>query len=279
MLEPKTDQKITPMVKWVGGKGSVIKKHLNSLLPKEFNDYYEIFCGAGAMLLHLQPKSGTINDINSELMKTYNVIKNDVYNLMDRLDIYKNNHSETLYYKTRTSLKRKDLEIAARFIYLNKTCFNGMYRVNAKGIFNVPFNGITKEKLNLYNKDNLILLSNYLNKNDIKITNTDYLETLKFPKKGDFIFVDSPYDYEEGLNGFDSYNENGFNRKNQIDLCLRLIELDKDGVKWMVTNHSTKLIKELFKDYKQFKIKTNRSINSNGALRKKTGNEIVIINY
>lgn len=280
MSETKNEnKKITPMVKWVGGKGSVIKHHLDALLPKDYNNYYEIFCGAGAMLLHLQPSSGTINDINKELITTYIVIKNDVHNLMKKLDKYMQEHSEELFYKTRKTLKKSDLEIAARFIYLNKTCFNGMYRVNSSGFFNVPFNGVTREKISLYKSENLILLSNYLNNNNINITNLDYLKALEFPKKNDFIFVDSPYDYDEGVKGFAAYNKKGFNQQNQIDLFLKLKELDKRGVKWMVTNHSTKLIRDLFKEYKQIKIKTNRCINSKGTERKKTGNEIVIINY
>ncbi len=231
------------------------------------------------MLLHLQPKKAIVNDINNELITAYKVIKNNVTELMNLLNSHKEKHTKEFYYEMRSKLFTDSIEIAARFIYLNKTCFNGLYRVNSKGLFNVPFNNVTKEKLNLYSKENLLRLNQYFNNNEIKFLNIDYLESISSAKKGDFIFIDSPYDYEIGINGFTSYNKSGFNQKNQEELTNKLINLDKKDVKWMATNHNTDLIKSLYKDFKMEFIKTNRSINSNGLDRKLTGDEVVIFNY
>ena len=231
------------------------------------------------MFLHIKPQKAIINDINSELITTYKVIKNNVNKLIELLDSYKEKHSKEFFYKIRDELFEDKIEIAARFIYLNKTCFNGIYRVNSEGFFNVPPNNVLKEKLNLYNKENLLNLNKYFNNNEIKFSNIDYLKSISTAQKGDFVFVDSPYDYEIGVNGFTSYTKGGFNQKNQEELANELINLDKKGVKWMATNHNTELIRELYKDFKIDFMKTNRSINSNGSLRKLTGDEVVIINY
>lgn len=212
-------------------------------------------------------------------MITYKVIKNNVDDLIKKLDYFKKNHSKIFYYKVRNINFKKDINIAARFIYLNKSCFNGVYRVNSLGKFNVPFNNVEKEKLNLYDIDNLKEISKFLNGNHISFSNEDFLDFLNKPKKGDFVFVDSPYDYEIGVKGFDSYNKSSFGQKNQIFLAEKLIELDKKGVLFMATNHSTKLIKELYQKFKIIEIKTNRNVNSKGNKRKNNGNEVIIINY
>jgi DNA adenine methylase len=183
------------------------------------------------MFLHIQPQKAVINDINSELITTYKVIKNNVNKLIKLLDSYKEKHSKEFFYKMRDELSENPVEIAARFIYLNKTCFNGIYRVNKKGFFNVPYNGVSKEKLNLYTKENLLNLNKYFNNNEIKFSNIDYLKSISTAQKGDFVFVDSPYDYEIGVKGFVAYSKGGFNQENQKELANELINLDKKGVK------------------------------------------------
>ncbi len=269
---------IKPCVKWVGGKKKVIDKYLDRYLPKEFNDFYEPFVGGGAMSFHLQNQKTFINDINNELITTYKIIQKKPNELIKLLDEYTSKHSEKFYYKLRSELPKTDLEIAARFIYLNKTCFNGIYRVNSSGIFNVPYNGVTKDKLRLYDYENIMNMSNFFQKS-VSFKNEDYLSFLEHPTKGDFVFIDSPYDYEEGVKGFDSYNKNSFGQKNQILLAEMIKKLDKKGVKFMATNHSTKLIKELYKSFNLIEITTDRFINSDASNRKNGAVEVIITNY
>lgn len=270
---------LKPFVKWVGGKRDVIKKHLHKLLPESFNEYYEPFVGGGAMFLYLKPSTAYVNDINKELMTTYEQIKQNHKSLINKLDEYKKNHCEDEYYIIREKKPSNKLETAARFIYLNKTCFNGVYRVNSKGKFNVPFNGKTISNLNLYDKDNFINLSKYFSKNKIHFSCEDYLSFLDKPNRGDFVFVDSPYDYEDNINGFVSYNKKGFDKQDQINLANKLIELDKNGVLFMATNNKTSLVCNLYKCFKIREIKTNRNVNSNGKNRKDVATEVVITNY
>jgi len=273
--EPST----TPFVKWVGGKKMVINNHLYKYLPDAFDRYVEPFVGGGAMFFHLNPKKALINDLNNELIISYNQIKTNYKQIIKLLDSYKEQHNENFYYSTRKSKPTNKNEITARLMYLNKTCFNGMFRVNSKGEFNVPFNNVTREKLTLYNKENITRISQRLNENNIDIKNLSYEKILQECQKDDFIFCDPPYDYEEGIKGFVSYTKNQFNRNDQTNLFIHLDTLNKIGVKWMITNHNTKFINELYKEYKIIPFKTNRSINSNGNNRKLSGKEVVIINY
>ncbi len=280
MIKVNNNINISPFVKWVGGKRDVIKKYLANHFPEDFNNYFEPFVGGGAVLLHLQPNNVVINDINKELIATYKAIKRNPIELMNILNEYHNNHSKDFYYELRKQNPNNNVEKAARLIYLNKTCFNGLYRVNSKNEFNVPFNNKTKDKLVLYNKDNILALSKYLKQSKTKIYSKDFKEIFKQAKTGDFIFCDPPYDYEEeNKNGFDSYDKNNFGKKGQIELANCLKEADKQGIKWMLTNHNTKLINELYKDFKIIPIKTNRNVNSNGTKRKNTGDEVIVINY
>lgn len=271
------NQKCTPFVKWVGGKRDVIKRYLDDLLPSDFNDYYEPFVGGGAMLFHLNHHKSFINDLNDELITTYEVINTNADELMKELDKHKEKHSSKYFYKIREMTPKNELEVASRFIYLNKTCFNGMYRVNSKGKFNVPFNGKTKDKLVLYNEKNFSNLSQFLS--SVNMYNMDFEEFLDLPKKNDFVFIDSPYDYKEGTIGFDAYQKDGFGQEGQRRLASKVRELDEQGIKFMATNHDTKLIRELYQGFKIINIKTNRVISAKGDNRKGTGDEVVILNY
>ncbi len=257
----------------------MITNHLNQLLPDKFNTYIEPFVGGGAMLCHIHPEKAIINDINAELIASYKSIKDDCNKLMNLLDEYKKHHNEKYYYKIRATLFENEYDIAARFMYLNKTCFNGMYRVNAEGKFNVPFNNKTKDKLNLYSVSNINNWSQYLKKNKVKIFNKSFEKILDLAKEGDFVYCDPPYDYEVDTIGFDSYNKDSFGQEGQKKLAQKLIELDKRGVKWMLSNHNTKLINELYKEYRILNIKTNRMINSKADKRISTGDEVVVMNY
>ena len=200
--------------------------------------------------------------------------------LIKELNKYKKNHENSenqklFYTKVRSGKPKSNINISARFLYLNKACFNGLYRVNSNNEFNVPFNG--SKKINIYDEDNINNINKYLSENKIKIFNKDYLSILDMSKDGDFIFCDPPYDTD--TNQFTSYTKDCFSRKNQVDLFNKLVELNKKNIKWMITNHDTDFIKELYKDFNSTIVKVNRSINSKGNNRKNSCNEIIITNY
>ena len=209
--------KAKPFVKWAGGKRSIIDK-LIKLVPKEYKTYYEPFVGGGALLFELQPKKAVINDYNSELMNVYECIKDEekFSNMCNELNKHEINHSEEYYYKIRDLDKNKnkfnkldDYKRAARTIYLNKACFNGLYRVNSKNEFNVPSG--KKTKVNTYDGPNLGIIHCLLNFFDIKLQSIDFEESVKTAKKGDFIYFDPPYDSDTST--FNSYTENGFGKE------------------------------------------------------------------
>jgi len=271
-----------PFVKWAGGKRQIIDK-LTKLVPYEYNTYYEPFVGGGALLFELSPKKAVINDSNSELMNVYSCIKDeDKYKKMcSELNKHETNHSEEYYYQIRNKDKDKakfdkiaDYKRAARTIYLNKACFNGLYRVNSKNEFNVPFN--KKDKVNTYERENLSIISSYLNYNDVEILCVDFEEAVKTAKKGDFIYFDPPYDSDTST--FTSYTEDGFGKDEQKRLSEVFKDLDKRGCYVMLSNHNTTLINELYKDYNIHVIEAKRNINSNGKKRGKV-EEVIITNY
>ncbi len=271
-----------PFVKWAGGKRSIIDK-LIKLSPDNYDTYYEPFVGGGAMLFELAPKNAVINDYNIELMNVYKCIKDERnFNLMCKeLNKHETNHSEEYYYEIRNLDKDKkkfnklaDYKRAARTIYLNKACFNGLYRVNSKNEFNVPFG--KKSKINTYDGINLGIVYSFLNLNDIKILSADFETAVKDAKKGDFIYFDPPYDSDTST--FNSYTENGFGKEEQKRLSNVFKDLDKRGCYVMLSNYNTSLVKELYKDYNFNYIEAQRNI---GAKAKDRGivEEVIITNY
>lgn len=270
-----------PFVKWAGGKRQILDQ-LKEYLPTQYNCYYEPFIGGGALFFELAPKKAIINDSNKELMNVYQVLRDyEKYTKMCKiLNKYEANHSEEQYYKIRNLDKEKnfnklsDYKKAARTLYLNKSCFNGLYRVNRKGHFNVPFN--KNKKVNTYDSENLLTIHMHLNMNDITIQNIDFEESVKTAQKGDFIYFDPPYDSDTTT--FNSYTEEGFNKEEQRRLAKVFKELTDRGVYVMLSNHNTLLINELYKDYNIHKISAKRSINSKGNKRGKV-EEVIITNY
>ena len=271
-----------PFVKWAGGKRSIVDK-LIALSPKEYGTYYEPFVGGGAMLFELQPKRAVINDLNKELMNVYECIKdeNKFSNMCIELNKHETNHSEEHYYEIRDLDRDKkkfnklpDYKRAARTIYLNKACFNGLYRVNSKNEFNVPSG--KKMKVNTYDGPNLGIIHCILNFCDIKILSIDYEEALKDAKKGDFIYIDPPYDSDTST--FNSYTENGFGKEEQKRLSEVYKDLDKRGCFVMLSNYNTKLVKELYEGYNFNYVSAHRNI---GASSKNRGmvEEVIITNY
>ena len=271
-----------PFVKWAGGKRQIMDK-LMKYVPHEFNTYYEPFVGGGALLFELSPKKAVINDSNKELMKVYEVLCSEekFKKLCSVLNTYERDHSEEFYYDLRNKDRNKntfnrlsDYTRAARTIYLNKACFNGLYRVNSKNEFNVPFG--KKEKVNTYEGSNLITVSNYLTMNDIKLLCVDFEDAVSDAKKGDFVYFDPPYDSD--TNTFNSYTEEGFGKEQQRRLARVFKELDERGVYVMLSNHNTTLVRELYDGYNIYVIEAKRNINSNGSKRGKV-EEVIITNY
>lgn len=274
--------KAKPFVKWAGGKRSIIDKLIN-LVPEDFKTYYEPFVGGGAMLYELQPKKAVINDYNTELMNVYECIKdeNKFANMCSELNKHETNHSEEYYYQIRDLDRDKkkfsklaDYKRAARTIYLNKACFNGLYRVNSKNEFNVPSG--KKNKVNTYDGPNLGIIHCLLNFNDIKLLSTDFEDCVKNAKKGDFIYFDPPYDSDTST--FNSYTENGFGKEEQKRLAEVFKDLDKRGCYVMLSNYNTTLIKELYKDYNFNYVTAPRNIGASSKNRGKV-EEVIITNY
>lgn len=271
-----------PFVKWAGGKRQIIDK-LKKYVPDEFDTYYEPFIGGGALLFELSPKKAVINDSNEELMNVYECLCDEekFKKMCSVLNHYETEHSEAFYYDIRNKDRNKNsynrlscYTKAARTIYLNKACFNGLYRVNSKNEFNVPFG--KKLKVNTYDGGNLITVSNYLTMNDIEILCVDFENAVKSAKKGDFVYFDPPYDSDTST--FNSYTEDGFGKEEQRRLAKVFKELDAKCVYVMLSNHNTSLVNELYKDYHIHLIEAKRSINANGKKRGKV-EEVIITNY
>ena len=271
-----------PFVKWVGGKRQLLPE-IEMMMPASFNTYYEPFVGGGALLFDTAPEKAVIGDMNATLIGTYRFIRDNKAALIQMLDALTASHESSrdkkaFYNQMREKynnevLKNPDsLEVCALFLYLNKTCFNGLYRVNSKGLFNVPFNG--KEKLHIYEAENLDIISKYLE--NVSILNADFEETCKTASAGDFVFFDSPYAPLKP-ESFESYTKEGFSLENHERLARLLKELTDKGVYCMLTNHNTELINELYKDYNKKTVQVKRMINSDAS--KRTGEEIIITNY
>ena len=278
----KKNKLVTPVLKWVGGKRQLlpeIKKHI----PK-YNTYYEPFVGGGAVMFELQPSNIVINDINLELMNVYSVIKNNVDDLIKELSNNKKyaNNSESFY--TIRELDREPkkynkltgIEKAARILYLNKTCYNGLYRVNSLGEFNSPFGNYKNPNIN--NEITLKAVSKYFNEANIKFMNTDFEKAIKNAKKGDFVYFDPPYAPISKTSNFTGYNEGGFGESEQERLKRVCDKLNDKGVKFLLSNSDCEYIRNLYKDYKIVTIRAKRSINSNGDGRG-TVSEVLIKNY
>lgn len=273
-----------PFVKWVGGKRQLLKqfKELGLYPPEDFDPinstYHEPFVGGGAVFLDLLPKKAVLADLNPELTATYKVIKNDVDALIKLLKKYK--YDKDFYTKIRSKNinKLSDLQIAARFIYLNRTCFNGLYRVNQKGEFNVPIGDYTNPLI--CDVDNLKKISKALK--NVKIYNEDYKKVLTRAKKGDFIYFDPPYYPVNRTSNFTGYTAQGFFEKEQTELRDIFVELHKRGCFVMLSNSDTPFINKLYskldKKIKVNKVMAGRNINSKATKRGKI-KEVLVINY
>ena len=278
----KRNPSVAPVLKWAGGKRQLlkdIKKHI----PEKFLTYYEPFLGGGAVLFELQPNKAVVNDINEELMNVYLVIRDHNEELIEELKKHERKNSEEYYYEIREldRDKRKyeqlsNIEKAARMIYLNKTCYNGLFRVNSQGQFNVPY-GRYKNP-NIVNEVTLRAVSNYFNKAKITFKWGDFEEAVKGAIEGSFVYFDPPYDSVSDTSSFTGYDKNGFDKEEQLRLKELCDKLNKKGVKFLLSNSATDFILDLYKDYNITIVQANRAINSKADKRGKV-DEVLVKNY
>lgn len=272
-----------PIVKWAGGKRQLIDKLLE-YMPERYNTYYEPFIGGGALLFELMPPVATINDVNKELLAIYRCLQNEEYFklMIQDLDEHEKEHSEEHYYDVR-EIDRKpefnELPIwnrASRAIYLNKSCFNGLYRVNSNGYFNVPSG--KKKKVQTYDRENIIALHNYFMNNKVTILEGDFTKAIENAMLGDFVYFDPPYDAFDDKETFTSYTKFSFSKDDQKRLAELFKKLSDKGVHVMLSNHNTTYIRELYKDFNIHIVKAKRMINADSKGRGDV-EEVIITNY
>ncbi|MBT9311858.1 DNA adenine methylase [Leptothoe kymatousa] len=270
---------LRPFLKWAGGKRQLVPELLRHA-PAHYGHYYEPFIGGGALLLNLQPTQATINDSNDELINCYRVVKESVDELIETLGQHRNEKSyfyevrgwdRQLEFAAKTNVQR-----AARIIFLNKTCYNGLFRVNSKGQFNAPF-GKYKNP-NIANERVLRAVSRYLNEANVTIRREDFAMSVAAAGARDFVYFDPPYDPVSTTASFTAYDTNGFNRDEQRRLKSVVDDLTARGCKVMLSNAATEFIQDLYGDYHQLRVKAKRAINSNAAKRGKV-DELLVINY
>lgn len=276
-----SNSKIAPFVKWAGGKRQLLTQ-IKERMPKFYNKYYEPFVGGGAVIFEFLPQNAVINDINRALVNTYRQICNEpevFLKVIYKMDSDMWEDGKKYYYSLRERYNEKlmkeefDIELAALFVFINKHCFNGLYRVNRKGLFNVPYNDSKRKS---YDEENIRAISQYLK--GVTILEGDFETACENAKEGDFIFFDSPY---APLNptSFESYTKEGFDIESHKRLSRLFDNLTKRGCYCMLTNHNTELIKELYsnKGYSLDIVSVKRMINSDASNR--MGEEVIIYNY
>lgn len=271
---------VLPVLKWAGGKRQLLSD-INKYIPKHISTYYEPFIGGGAVLFDLQPNKAVVNDVNEELINVYRVIRDNVEELIVDLNTHENT-AEYFYYvrsKDRDEevfASMTDIEKASRIIFLNKTCYNGLFRVNQAGEFNSPFGRYSNP--NIVNATTLRAVSKYFNKNKITFKNMDFADALKGIRKGSFVYFDPPYDPVSDSSSFTGYARGGFDRTEQVRLKRLCDRLDARGVKFLLSNSSTEFILDLYKGYRIELIKAKRTINSKGDSRGDV-KEVLVRNY
>ena len=269
-----------PVVKWVGGKRQLLDE-IAPRLPKRITTYCEPFLGGGAVLFSLQPRNAIVNDLNADLMLVYEVIRDDVEFLIAALEQHEN--TAEYFYNIRDLDRDKDayremsaIERASRIIYLNKTCYNGLFRVNASGEFNSPF-GHYKNP-NIVNAPVLRAVSKYLTANNIQLLHIDFEEVLQRVPRGGFVYLDPPYDPVSDTASFTGYNRGGFGREEQERLKRCCDGLTARGVRFLLSNSATSFIKELYTGYTVEIVHAKRAINSDASKRGAV-EEVLIRNY
>lgn len=271
-----------PILKWVGGKRQLMNE-IVSRLPENYNNYYEPFLGGASVLLALNPEVSFVNDINPELINVYNTVKNNHEELINLLKEHKN--ESDYFYEVRSIdrdikkyRKLSSIEKASRIIYLNKTCYNGLYRVNSRGELNAPF-GKYKNPL-ICDEENIREVSEFFNKSNIEFFNEDFEVFLNRCETGDFVYLDPPYDPVSDSSSFAGYNAGGFSRHDQQRLKEICDELNNRGVYFLLSNSSTDFILNLYNepDYTIDLVDAKRNINSKAENRGAV-KEVLVRNY
>jgi DNA adenine methylase len=270
-------------LKWAGGKGQLLDQFA-PLYPKDFTNYHEPFVGSAAVFFHLyglgrlssRTTQVRLTDSNSELINCYQTVRDDVDGLIDLLTIYRQQHSQELYYKIRSQIPTDltPLERAARFIYLNKTCYNGLYRVNRKGQFNVPMGSYKNPRI--FEPEELVQAARALT--GVELVVADFHDVLNHAKAGDYIYFDPPYYPLTQTANFTCYTENAFGEEQQRDLAQVFRKLDRMGGKVMLSNSWAPFILDLYQGFKLIEVKAARVINSKPDRRGKIS-ELVVLNY
>ena len=278
----RTNSLVKPFLKWAGGKRQLVPEIKENHLPEIFNTYYEPFLGGGALFLDLQPQHALVNDSNSELINCYQIIRDSVDELIEELRQHRNERE--YYYDIRDWDRspgiytfKTPVQRASRIIFLNKTCYNGLFRVNSQGQFNVPFGKYKRP--NILDVDVLRAVSDYLNSSQTKILNEDFQTAVESAKQGDFVYFDPPYDPVSDTASFTGYDINRFKRDEQKRLKETVDDLTRRGCKVLVSNACTDFILDLYEgDYSVEKVAATRAINSN-ALKRGKVDEVLIKNY
>ncbi len=271
---------VAPVVKWVGGKRQLLDQIWPQLPPK-IGSYCEPFLGGGAVLFSVQPSRAIVNDLNGDLITVYEIIRDDVDALIESLKRHEN--TPDYFYNIRNLDRDKasyqsmsKVEKASRLIYLNKTCFNGLFRVNSLGEFNAPFGHYRTP--NIVNEPVLRAVNKYFNSSTISFFNEDFSETLRRVGKGSFVYLDPPYDPVSDTANFTGYNRGGFDKREQVRLKECCDELTRRNIKFLLSNSATQFIKELYSEYDITIVSAKRAINSD-ATKRGAVEEVLIKNY
>lgn len=276
-----TEPSVTPILKWVGGK----RQLLDTIVPliPDYTTYYEPFVGGGAVLFHMQPQKAFINDSNAELINIYKVIRAYPEELISCLEHHKKENCQEYFYKVRSLDRDREqygrmtpVEQAARIIYLNKTCYNGLFRVNRAGEFNSPW-GRYKNP-NIINEITIRAMSRYLTKAKVTILCGDYREALKGIRKGSFVYLDPPYMPLSTSSSFTGYTAAGFGEQQQIELKKHCDLLNKKGIHFLLSNSCCDFIEDLYKDYIVERVAAKRTINAK-ADKRGAIDEVLVRNY
>ncbi len=273
---------VQPFLKWAGGKRQLISA-IKEFIPQNYTHYYEPFVGAGAVLFALQPQKGILNDTNPELINCYQVIKDAPEELLDRCQAHKQNNSKAYFYGLRQQDRQASfqdwsaIDRAARMIYLNKTCFNGLFRVNSQGQFNVPYGDYANPVI--ADPSVIRAVSAYLNRCSVRICEGDFAKAVSTARQGAFVYFDPPYHPISQTSSFTGYSMNGFGAVEQERLKRLCDHLSDRGCQVLVSNSNAALIRELYSDsrYEMVKIQATRAINAVGSKRGKI-HELLIHN-
>lgn len=267
-----------PIVKWAGGKTAILPNITEKILRFDLHGhcYYEPFVGGGSVFMSLQPERAVLNDLNEELITMYKQIKENPLLLSKELQKHSEKHNKEYYYRIRNLDrdggidKLNELQKTARFIYLNKTCYNGLYRVNAKNQFNTPIGRM--EGRAVFNCDDILELSDYLNHNDIKFLCEDFETAVKSAKKGDVIYFDPPYDYEG--EGFDRYTAGKFGKHETLRLSQLCNKLKNRGCHVVISNNDTSYVRKVFDGWNFTELEAPRYVNC--KKERKKAKEVII---